>query len=271
MKLLVAARPRGRDRGPLAQPDSARRRRGPPAPPPRAPSPGAEPGQAGGGGALRQPHRPASPSCNLAGGRWPCSPTLRNDPAAKITMPRNDPDVKVPRSPAGAAGTAHISLRARRPRPPGRERDARRAHRRRQAANEQAANNPPGSAETTPRGAGTTAAMAPSQSRSGNGRGGTGARPGADHPRCARRFRINAGSCSVAISRSRPPQCGHARTSKLQRRPGEESATIHRRASPSALSCGGRCRHLPTFGRGTVGRPQRVRTAFNAHSRTSPG
>jgi hypothetical protein len=34
---------------------------------------------------------------------------------------------------AGAVGTAHISLRARRPRPPGCERDARRAHRHRQA------------------------------------------------------------------------------------------------------------------------------------------
>ncbi len=31
--------------------------------------------------------------------------------------------------------------------------------------------------------------------------------------RCARSFRMTAGSCSVAISRSRPPQCGHARTS----------------------------------------------------------
>jgi ferric-dicitrate binding protein FerR (iron transport regulator) len=34
----------------------------------------------------------------------------------------------------------------------------------------------------------------------------------------ARSFRIPAGSCSAAISRSRPPQCGHARTSKAKER-----------------------------------------------------
>jgi hypothetical protein len=30
--------------------------------------------------------------------------------------------------------------------------------------------------------------------------------------RCAGIFRVTAGSCSVAVRRSRPPQCGHART-----------------------------------------------------------
>ena len=123
----------------------------------------------------------------------------------------------------------------------------------------------------TPRGSGTTAVAAPSQRRSGLGWGGPGLGPEEAILRCARIFRIAAGSCSVAISGSRPPQCGHARTSKLQRGPGEESATIHRRASPSASSCGTRCRHLPAFGSGTVGCPQRVRTAFKAQSRTSPG
>ena len=59
------------------------------------------------------------------------------------------------RSPAGAAGTARMSFLARQPRAPGCERDARRAPRR------QATNDPPGSAETTPRCGGTMAAAAP--------------------------------------------------------------------------------------------------------------
>jgi len=37
-------------------------------------------------------------------------------------------------------------------------------------------------------------------------------------PTRARRLRMTAGSCSVAISRSRPPQCGHARTSIAKER-----------------------------------------------------
>ena len=37
-------------------------------------------------------------------------------------------------------------------------------------------------------------------------------------PTCASSFRITAGSCSVAISRSWPPQCGHARTSSANAR-----------------------------------------------------
>ena len=47
----------------------------------------------------------------------------------------------------------------------------------------------------------------------GFGRGGAGARPERAISRCPRSFRVTAGSCSVAISRSRPRQCGHARTS----------------------------------------------------------
>src|SRR5262245_43164957 len=52
------------------------------------------------------------------------------------------------------------------------------------------------------------------------GAGGAGPRCSSDggRPRCARIFRMTAGSCSVAISRSRPPQCGHARTSTANAR-----------------------------------------------------
>src|SRR2546428_84835 len=84
------------------------------------------------------------------------------------------------RTPAGAAGTAHISLRARPLRPPGCERDARRAHRLRQAPND-----PPGSARTTPRGAGTTAAATPriDQGTTPRDSGGAGPPPRPPHPR----------------------------------------------------------------------------------------
>ena len=53
----------------------------------------------------------------------------------------------------------------------------------------------------------------PRRADQGTGRTGPGLGPERAIPRCARSFRITAGSCSVAISRSRPPQCGHARTS----------------------------------------------------------
>jgi hypothetical protein len=69
----------------------------------------------------------------------------------------------------------------------------------------------------TPRGAGTTASAAPRIDQDAmppdSGGAGPGLGPERAIPRCARSFRITAGSCSVAISRSRPPQCGHARTS----------------------------------------------------------
>ena len=53
------------------------------------------------------------------------------------------------------------------------------------------------------------------QHRTAPSSGGAGPGLGAERtiPRCSRSFRITAGSCSVAISRSRPPQCEHARTS----------------------------------------------------------
>ena len=107
---------------------------------------------------------------NTNGGNTNALRALAPLPRAPVPRPSR-PQPRTP-PPAGAAGTAHISLRARRPRPPGCERDARRAHRCRQAANE-----PPGSAGTALRGGGTTAPAAPSQSRSGHGRGGAGARP----------------------------------------------------------------------------------------------
>ena len=119
---------------------------------------------------------------------------VATDPGAKATSTPSAPSPPrpVPRPsrpqprtppPAGATGTAHISLRARPPRPPGCERDARRAHRLRQAPND-----PPGSAGMTPRRAGTTASIAPSQSRSGNGRGRPRVRPGAGHPQVREKF-----------------------------------------------------------------------------------
>ena len=56
-------------------------------------------------------------------------------PLPRAPVPRPSPPAPT-RPPAGAAGTAHIRLRTGRPRLPGCERDARRAHCRRQAANE---------------------------------------------------------------------------------------------------------------------------------------
>ena len=50
------------------------------------------------------------------------------------------------------------------------------------------------------------------------GGAGPGLCPDSARPRCARIFRITAGSCSVAIRRSRPPQRGHARTSTANHR-----------------------------------------------------
>jgi hypothetical protein len=87
------------------------------------------------------------------------------------------------------------------------------AHRRGQPAR-----GPAGSALMTPRRAGTTAAAAPSQSRQGaaapdSGGAGPGLGPERAIPRCARSFRMTAGSCSVTISRRRPSQYGHPRTS----------------------------------------------------------
>ncbi len=70
-----------------------------------------------------------------------------------------------------------------------------------------------GSARITPRRAGTTASSRPRRADQGAGGAGPGLGPERAIPRCARSFRMTTGSCSVAISRSRPPQCGHARTS----------------------------------------------------------
>ena len=134
------------------------------------------------------------------------------------------------------------------------------------------ARGPSGSAWIPPRRAGKTAAPASRVDQHAAAVDSSGAEPGLAPERATPDARGASGSRrDRAASRSAaagPPQCGHARTSKLQRRPGEESATIHRRASPSASSRGGRCRHLPALGKGMVGRPQRVRAAFNAHSRT---
>ena len=98
-------------------------------------------------------------------------------PLPRAPVPGHHTPSPAPRSPAGAAGTAHISLRARRPRPPGCDRDARRAHRRRQAAND-----PPGSAGMTPRGAARRRPPRPESDQGAGPRGWAGARPGAGHP-----------------------------------------------------------------------------------------
>ena len=92
-------------------------------------------------------------------------------------------------------------------------------HRRRQPAG-----GPAGSAPRAPRCAGTTASAAP-PTRSDQGvaapdlRGaGPGLGPEGPSPTCVRIFRMTAGSWSVAIRRSRPPQRGHARTSMANAR-----------------------------------------------------
>src|SRR6266850_2885642 len=78
---------------------------------------------------------------------------------------------------------------------------------------------PAESARMPPRGAGTMAYAAP-RSRSDqdaaapdSGWGGPGLCPEWQRARCARIFRMTAGSCSVAIRRRRPPQWAHANTS----------------------------------------------------------
>jgi hypothetical protein len=74
-----------------------------------------------------------------------------------------------------------------------------------------------------PRGGAQERGRPPRPNRSGRGGAGRGwAGPGLG-PEGARRtwariFRMTAGSCSVAIRRSRPPQCGHARTSMANAR-----------------------------------------------------
>jgi hypothetical protein len=97
----------------------------------------------------------------------------------------------------------HMSLRARQPRQPGCEPQNMRADQRCQGTN-----GPPRSAGMPRRGGGTTAAAAPRNSiraRRRRIRKGQGQEPGPAGaiPTCARIFRITAGSCSVAISRSR--------------------------------------------------------------------
>ncbi len=89
-----------------------------------------------------------------------------------------------------------------------------RTHRRRQPAG-----GPAGSAPRAPRCAGTTASAArPSRSDQDaaapdSGGAGPGLCPEWPSARCARIFRMTAGSCRVAIRRRRPPQWAHANTS----------------------------------------------------------
>jgi hypothetical protein len=65
----------------------------------------------------------------------------------------------------------------------------------------------------TPRGADTTGSAAALVDRIRTRAGRARLDPDWQRPRCARIFRITAGSCSVATRRSRPPQCGHSRAS----------------------------------------------------------
>jgi Transposase len=68
-----------------------------------------------------------------------------------------------------------------------------------------------------------------------------GAGPGlcsdSERPTCARIFRITTGSCRVAISRSRPPQCGHTSTSSANARSIKAAHAQYRgRAAPAPRS-----------------------------------
>ena len=82
----------------------------------------------------------------------------------------------------------------------------------------QSAGGPAQSARMPPRSTSTTASAAP-LSRSNqdaapdSGGPGPGLCPEWERARCARIFRMTAGSCSVAIRRRRPPQWAHANTS----------------------------------------------------------
>ena len=76
---------------------------------------------------------------------------------------------------------------------------------------------PAGAALMAPRGA---SAVPPSRSDQGaaapgSGGAGPGLGPEAPTPTCARTLWMTAGSCRMAIRRSRPPQWGHARTAGL--------------------------------------------------------
>jgi hypothetical protein len=94
-----------------------------------------------------------------------------------------------------------MSLRARRPRPPGCDRDARRAHRRRQAANE-----PPGSAEIMPRGRGTTAAAASRIDQDAAALDSGGAGPGLGPERTIPEVREELPDDSGIVQRGDQPQ-----------------------------------------------------------------
>ena len=124
------------------------------------------------------------------------------------------------RSSARAAGTAHIGLLMRQPRPPGCERDARRAPRWRQAANRPAANRPR-SARMTPRGWSTTAAAAARIRQGATAPDSGGLGPERATRRCARSFRMTTGLRTVAIgvagprARSRHPRFAGA-TARLR-------------------------------------------------------
>ena len=96
-----------------------------------------------------------------------------------------------------------------------------------------------------PRCAGTTASAAP-PSRSdqdaaapGSGGAGPGLGPEGPTPTCARIFRMTAGSCRVAIRRSRPPQWGHARTSMANARQPEVSVACA--PAPEDVATGPEC------------------------------
>ena len=100
---------------------------------------------------------------------------------------------------------------------------------------------PAGSPLMAPHGAGTTACAAP-PSRSGQGvaaPGAGGAGPGAAGERApppwARRACTTAGSGTIAMTCSRPPQRGQARTSRATRGASTPPRSTHRRAPASTL------------------------------------
>jgi hypothetical protein len=135
------------------------------------------------------------------------------------------------------------------------ERHARPDSRRRQSTG-----RPAESARLPPRGASTTASAAP-PSRSDqdaaapdSGGAGPGLCPEWPRARCARIYRMTAGSCSVAISRRRPPQRAHANTSMPNARcirPAQFQARRTGGLHPRTVqTCGQRRRRGRGLGRG---------------------
>ena len=91
-----------------------------------------------------------------------------------------------------------------------------------------------------PRGASAAPPSRPGQDAAApsSGGAGPGLGPEAPTPTCARILRMTAGSCRVAIRRSRPPQWGHARTSMANARCIRAAQVQARGVGFTPASCG---------------------------------